>query len=841
MSMRMLTIFQFIQIMSVYLLMTVLLPAFVLRVKIKEYRLAEKFLICFLTGNFYMMNLVFVLQLLHISNRVTLCLGTFVPAFIVWLRLNEIKLLPKVKYLWQEIRRLSSGYLGIKTVVYRIFGSLFGGIKSGFKMMAHGFFSRWLEWLFLLAVLAALASFYGIQLLRGYGYTASDTPVHLFWINGLEQNQIFIDGVYPFGYHCVIYYLHKVFQIDSYVMMRIFSFVQTVMIHIILLAFLRLCCKSKYIAYAVVGIYAVGNFLQPSTYLRFFSVLPQEYGMLFILPSIYFAFRFFALKRKELLAEKKMAVKKNETDSAQDKKERKKLRARLKAGFLRIRSIRIRRIRIKQIKVNRTTFKNLKLKILAWRNRLYRKHREKKRGKSFACLVLFAMSFSMTLAVHFYDTMIAGIFCVGVAVGYLFLFVRKPYFKNVVITGLISVMIAVLPMGIAFALGTPLQGSLNWGMSVINGESWNGEGGDKDKEEEPNVTYYDAEGNQIEKPTVSGEDKKVTTVKVKEPLITRLHRVWNKLCDAITGAVLNEPQPWYYLVVLTAMFGLLVLGGFFFLFRKYRCYGAMLMSVGVFIFLLLVLQAAGELGLPELMDGSRCRIYFGYMLPVVFGLFFDGLIRFIFFPRSWKFTRNAVSLMCAGLAIFLLSNGEFRKPPVENTTLVTNEAIACLTNIIREEKDFTWTICSANDETQMGLDHGYHYELISFLREMELSNMKKDANPFIKIPTDSVYFFIEKIPIDYTLHYEKSGQSISKEGADNPIPNVGGIEMYKGENRFICMSRMYYWAQEFKRMYPNEVKTYCETDNFVCYKIEQNAYRLYNFAIDYGYNSRKRG
>ena len=32
------------------------------------------------------------------------------------------------------------------------------------------------------------------------------------------------------------------------------------------------------------------------------------------------------------------------------------------------------------------------------------------------------------------------------------------------------------------------------------------------------------------------------------------------------------------------------------------------------------------------------------------------------------------------------------------------------------------------------------------------------------------------------------------------------------------------------------MKVYLETENFVCYKVKQNPYRLYNFAIDYGYN-----
>ncbi len=81
MSMRMLTILQFTEILSVYFLATVLLPAFVLHEKIKGRRLMERFFICLLTGNFYIMNLVFLLQLLRISNPVTLIIGTVVPAF----------------------------------------------------------------------------------------------------------------------------------------------------------------------------------------------------------------------------------------------------------------------------------------------------------------------------------------------------------------------------------------------------------------------------------------------------------------------------------------------------------------------------------------------------------------------------------------------------------------------------------------------------------------------------------------------------------------------------------------------------------------------------------------
>ena len=50
------------------------------------------------------------------------------------------------------------------------------------------------------------------------------------------------------------------------------------------------------------------------------------------------------------------------------------------------------------------------------------------------------------------------------------------------------------------------------------------------------------------------------------------------------------------------------------------------------------------------------------------------------------------------------------------------------------------------------------------------------------------------------------------------------------------MSRMYYWAQAFKERYPNDMKVYYESEDFVCYVMPQNMYHQYNFAIDYGYN-----
>ena len=52
----------------------------------------------------------------------------------------------------------------------------------------------------------------------------------------------------------------------------------------------------------------------------------------------------------------------------------------------------------------------------------------------------------------------------------------------------------------------------------------------------------------------------------------------------------------------------------------------------------------------------------------------------------------------------------------------------------------------------------------------------------------------------------------------------------------MIMSKMYYWANEYMRLYPNDFTIYYEDNEFICYKLIQNTSNLNNLIIDYGYN-----
>lgn len=555
-----------------------------------------------------------------------------------------------------------------------------------------------LQWILAGAVIAALFWIYGRQLVLTYGYRASDIPVHLNWINQMSRGNLFASGVYPFGFHCMVYYLHAVFGFDTYVILCVFYLVQVFFIYIVLLAMLKLLCRSLYLPYAGIMVYILGSFWARQTYSRFGSSLPQEFGMIFVIPSVYFLIRFFQTEKKNL--------------------------------------------------------KNRETKLI---------------------LGCFALAFSLTLAIHFYGTMIAGLCCIGIAVGFCTRFLNKEYFRRIMLTGIISVFLAVLPMGIAFAGGTPLQGSLGWGLSVINGDSSDtedtseNEAAQKQAMEEMAARLIENTQNSNSESVQTGEIPVITEAP-KHSLADKAREIPKKMKNLremmirrIQEFIINSQEQWCAYAVLVGIAVLILLGLMFIILRRIT-YGEMLMSAGFCMGILTLLLCAGNLGLPVLMDPARCSIYYVYLLIVSITVLGDGLLYLIFMPRILTIPRNAVSfILTVSMAAGMIHQGLVKTPDFISD-YVSNGAFTCLTNIIKENKDETWTIVSANDETQMGLDHGWHYETITFLRKQE--HINKDTK--LIIPTEKVYFFIEKIPLNYSVVYSGSGQSISKKEPVSP-------------------------------------------------------------------------
>ena len=575
----------------------------------------------------------------------------------------------------------------------------------------------------------------------------------------MSDNNVFVAGVYPHGFHCIIYYMHAVFGIDTYVLLRLFTVTSALYIHLALFAFCKGVCRGAYSAYAAVFIFAAVNLLNKDCIIRYTNNLPQEYGMIFILPTVYFIFEFF--KHQKICPQK--------------------------------------------IKIKETAL--IVEGELAAENLIYA-----------------AVSFSLTIAVHFYGTMIAGIFCIGIVFGFLIRIVQPRFMARIIAAFTLGVILGVLPLATAVIMGKPMQGSIGWGLSVISGNktatginidtsgqnssgtSSGGQSSDaafgQQGEVQGDDAYNDEDGQNgtqsVKKLSFADKLKQKTGV-VYYKFADLFGRAYRNLKNDIEAAVFPHGGDFYLGFVFISCAVLIILGIIFGISRDYD-YGGRIITVAFSIIFIHMMFIAGVFGLPKLMDQNRTRIYMTYSLAVLVALDFDIVPYIISRFINLKTLYNTISLaICVVAAIRAVDVYGFREPIVYSQIgmLESNGAVECLSNIIKENEDRTWTILSANDELRMMDKHGYHYEILDLLKEM-----KKNPDKRITIPTKYLYIYVEKTPLNYSVAYDKSGQKVSREGAATPLPQYGGIVSYTGRYRWVVMSKMYYWAQELQKLFP---------------------------------------
>ena len=259
---------QSLGILVLYTILVLAVPAAVLSRRISGRRLCEKFLICIIAGNFYIINIVFILQFMHISNGFTLFLSTFGAAAAFLIVRDRVRLKSKLAEIWDIFGRFLRKTMGRRTfseLCRKNLGTKFKSLMSrlGVFLLQYGW-----ELIFVFILSCVICVAYGSNSVINNGYTVSDIPVHNYWINAMSDNDLFVAGVYPYGFHCIIYYMHAVFGIDTYVLLRLFTVTSALYIHLALFAFCRGVCRSVYPAYAAVFLFAAVNMLNRECVIR---------------------------------------------------------------------------------------------------------------------------------------------------------------------------------------------------------------------------------------------------------------------------------------------------------------------------------------------------------------------------------------------------------------------------------------------------------------------------------------------------------------------------------------------------------------------------------------------
>lgn len=793
MFMEITTIMEMIQVFFAYAFLVLLAPYIVCKAYLVDKTLHQRFIICTLIGNFYMVNIVFIMFILHIPNRISLYILSIVPAVLAWYKINH----PNVKgfflAIYTSIIRLFLGEAKIRT----IWQNLSREPKKRIRNIIRGFFSHavhhFLEWGMLLGLFAFNVYYYGYQPFVRYSYGTSDMVVHHYWVNQMDEGNIFCSGIYPFGFHNVLYFVHNFFDISTLSIFRVFGMIETLYIYVMIYILLRKICRSRYIPIIGILIFTLPDLFETQGVMRYQFTLPQEFGMIFLYPCAYFLIQFFRRKREEITIEKEL-------------KKQNKLYTWLALYQLR---------------------------------------------PSTRSLVLFAISFSLTLSAHFYITIIAFILCFAVAAAYFPMVFHYRYFCSIAVAGILSLISAIAPMAIFFAGGTPLQGSLGWALEVIASNSDKAKAPEQDKKldkykvsEGEGFTVYDvsnAPSYLLASPSPAAVTKKApekqlsfqeqlqaTAKKVQKKIVA----VNKKMAETLAH-VYNQKEFINFLLYGTeTMFIISIL---LILIRR-KFYYRNLLSMILYMLFILVLYCASDFSLPSPMDQMRTRIFTAYATPLFCGVLLDLVYVVIFRPlRYHRITEFCPIAVAVGMTYLIIVNN-FVKPLSLEFAIQSSGEMYCNYDIMKNYPDKKWTIVTSTNSLQLILDKGWHTEICTFLRDMH--NMNNDTT--VTIPTKYVFFYIEKYPIQYGVANRVTDDFlnlgyISKEDAALPAIYKGSAA-YGVENRKILESKMFYWAKAFEEKYPQEFQVFYEDETFICYRIIQNEYNLYNFAIDYGYN-----
>ncbi len=239
------------------------------------------------------------------------------------------------------------------------------------------------------------------------------------------------------------------------------------------------------------------------------------------------------------------------------------------------------------------------------------------------------------------------------------------------------------------------------------------------------------------------------------------------------------------------------------------------LTVALVTLVLYLLYRSEYFGIPALMDKSRSVVFMVLTAVAMFGMLI-GMIGMI--PVK-KIVGNIFKIMvCAVLAFYLFNAANFSIPV--GSRYEYDEAAYSYMQIKQDYPTLNWTIISPVEQYDQVLDYGRHYQLFQFIKDLEV-----DKKSEVVIPTDYVFWYVEKIPLNTTL-------PISEADAAMDFPTITGNddEYYtKAANRRIIEAKAYYWLEDY-RSKNKDMTIYLDTENLRIYMLKQDGTNPINFA-----------
>lgn len=807
-------IFEYIKVFLAYMFVMYVWPLTVFRGFLKDKSRTFRFAFCVTVQVILINDTVLFLGLFHMLNAWVVRLlfyGTFIFSILRRISFGEREI--------NTVKHLISGTYGLKLFVYNTAGGAVRSVKKEISKLIKKLYGFKLEYMLLSVIIIFGMIYFTYGAFQDYSYGFGDMYPHNAWIYALTQGQIFYDGVYPEAMHVMIYAVHTLFGVRIY---SILLFLAGIHVSVFLLSayvLMREVFRWRFTPHLVLtGFLTIDVMCVNAVYSmsRLQWTIPQEY-------ALYTQFLCAAFLIKYLSSEKHIIVKRSGVTS---------------------------------------------------------------KGYWDENLLVFMLALASSLAIHFYATIMAFFLCLSFVPFMLRRIFNRKRLAPLIAAGVCGFALAVVPMVGALMSGIPFQGSIGWAMSVINGtenedadvdegledstaESEGPENSQGDKDTSGQNTDTAEGGNgAVYGDSVSGESSGIEAADgeavQKPPLTDRLKAYIVSLPDRIYGVYWECYVTLYgieradfiiFMLVLTTALWLLyriiatllhfipafkgINPGFF------DKYPALILASVIFM----IMYWPVTMGLPSLVAGSRLCSTEQMLNIAMIAIPVDMLMSLAAFILPRFVVKAAAVFAVFGIYIGTMLTGTFHGYLYYELTRY-NGAVMTTYSITKTLPKGSFTIVSPVDETYQIIGYGWHEELVSFINQ--------SANSEYTLPSEYVFIYVEKKPIEYAqshfftgprwLAWEKYPQyygsyvsqcpdithsEISEELAAGRLARfpVSSISYSDLDTRTILESTAYQWCQDFDKIYPHELRVYYEDDNFICYYFRQNTQRLYRLGI----------
>jgi hypothetical protein len=283
-----------------YFLLFYFIPTSVLDGKdIKNWK--DKYFISFIHSHVFIIIVVHLLVAMKLYE--TLSLLFVIASTCTFLFIKGRSTLPSspIKNLIFSLIQATDENKGLRNLYNKRFANLMVNLKQTKLEIVKKLKENGLS-IILIVVLMILATVIRFKhSITHFYFGSSDPYVHLKWAKLLSQNEIYVDGVYPFGFEAIISALHVTFQLDPYITLRFLGPLSGVLIAFSIYFVLRKHRPADYsVAIFALVIYFISSY-QFSFIWRQFSSLSMEYGAIFILPGICYFLEYVREESKKSL------------------------------------------------------------------------------------------------------------------------------------------------------------------------------------------------------------------------------------------------------------------------------------------------------------------------------------------------------------------------------------------------------------------------------------------------------------------------------------------------------------------------------------------------------------